>query len=79
MISDKNKTHFMVIVVFEDSGSSAMPTTDLDNTEQSELRVSREKINPKLGTPSAFSSLISHPQVSISYCSLYRQHEQLKR
>lgn len=58
------------LAVFDDSGSSSViPTTDLDNTELSERIVSQEAMDTKLGTPSAYSSVISH-QVRLA-CTVF--------
>lgn len=50
--------------MFDDSGgSSTVPTTDMDITERSLANI-EDKLDSKLGTPSAYSSILSRDKVS---------------
>ena len=58
----------LLFTAFEDSGSSSIvPTTDLDNTDLSEQPIitHHEKLDSKIGTPSAYSSVLSQNKVII--------------
>lgn len=65
-----NKMLFIfLLAAFDDSvGSSVVPTTDMNSTEQTERIAEEDKLISKNSSPSAYSSILSNNKVCITGC-----------